>query len=138
MTFKFNDFKHVKMWANRIIPIFKIFRISILRINYLGGNITYRASLVAQLVKNSLAIRRPWFSSWAGKILWRRDRLPTPVFLGFPDRSDGKESACNARNLGSIPVLGRSPGRGHGYPPQYSCLENPHGQRSLDAMPVAA
>ena len=127
MTFKFNDFKHVKMWANRIIPIFKIFRISILRIKYLGGNITYRASLVAQLVKNPLAIRRPWFSSWAEKILWKRDSLPIPIFLGFPDGSDGKESACNARNLGSIPVLGRSPGRGHGCPPQYSCLENPHG-----------
>ena len=120
------------MQANRIIPIFKIFRISILRIKYLRGNITYRASLLAQLVKYPLAIRRPWFSSWAGKILWRRDRLPTPVFLGFLDGSDGKESACNARNLGSIPGLERSPGRGHGYPPQYSCLENPHGQRSLD------
>ena len=83
------------------------------------------------MVKNPLAIRRPWFSFWAGKILWRRDRLSTPVFLGFPDGSDGKESACSARNLGSIPGFGRSPGRGHGYPPQDSCLENPHGQRSL-------
>ena len=41
---------------------------------------------------------------------WRRDRLPTPVFLGFPGGSDGKESACNAGGLGSIPGLGRSPG----------------------------
>ena len=38
-----------------------------------------------------------------GKIPWRRDRLPTPVFLGFPGGSDGKESACNAGDLGSIP-----------------------------------
>ena len=38
---------------------------------------------------------------------------------------------CNAGNLGSIPGLGRSPGEGKGYPLQYSCLENPHGQRSL-------
>ena len=45
--------------------------------------------------------------------------------------SDGKESACNARDLCSIPRLGRSPGKGNGYPLQYSCLENPHGQRSL-------
>ena len=45
--------------------------------------------------------------------------------------SAGKESACNAGDLGSIPELGRSPGGGHGKPPQYSCLENPHGQRSL-------
>jgi len=37
--------------------------------------------------------------SWFGKILWRRDRLPTPVFLGFPGGSDGKEFACNSRDL---------------------------------------
>ena len=37
----------------------------------------------------------------------------------------GKESACSARDLGSIPVLGRSPGGGHGNPLRYSCLENP-------------
>jgi len=42
-----------------------------------------------------------------------------------------KESVCNAGGLGSIPVLGRSPGGGHGNPLQYPCLENPHGQRSL-------
>ena len=39
--------------------------------------------------------------------------------------SDGKESACSAGDLGSIPGLGRSPGGGHGNPLQYSCLENP-------------
>ena len=50
---------------------------------------------------------------------------------GFPDGSDCKESACNAGDLGSTPGLGRSPGGGHGNPLQYSCLENPHGQRSL-------
>ena len=43
----------------------------------------------------------------------------------------GKESICNAGDLGLIPGLGRSPGRGHGNPLQCSCLENPHGQRSL-------
>ena len=42
-----------------------------------------------------------------------------------------KESACNAGDLGLIPGLGRSPGGGHGNPLQYSCLENPHGWRSL-------
>ena len=51
--------------------------------------------------------------------------------LGFPVGSDGKESACNAENPGSISGLGRSPGEGNGNPLQYSCLENPHGQRSL-------
>ena len=43
--------------------------------------------------------------------------------LGFPVGSDGKESACNSGDLGSIPGLGRSPGGGHGNPLQYSCLE---------------
>ena len=52
-------------------------------------------------------------------------------FQGFPDGSDHKESTCNAGHLGSIPGLGRSPGEGHGKPLQYSCLKNPHGQRSL-------
>ena len=58
------------------------------------------------------------------KICWRRDRLPTPVVLGFPCGPAGKESTCNAGDLGSIPGLGRSPGEGKGYPLQYSGLEN--------------
>ena len=44
---------------------------------------------------------------------------------------NGKESACNAGNVSLIPGLGRSPGGGNGNPLQYSCLENPYGQRSL-------
>ena len=51
--------------------------------------------------------------------------------MGFPGGTEDKESACSAGDLGSTPGLGRSPGEGKGYPPQYSCLENPHGQRSL-------
>ena len=68
--------------------------------------------------------RRPWLDSWVRKIHWRRDRLPTPVSLGFPCGSTGKESACNAGDLGLIPGLRRSPGEGKGYPLQYSGLEN--------------
>ena len=49
----------------------------------------------------------------------------------FPGSSAGKEFACNVGDLGLIPGLGRSPGGGRGNPLQYSCLENPHGQRSL-------
>ena len=45
--------------------------------------------------------------------------------LDFPGGSDGKASAYNAGNLGSIPGLGRSPGEGNGNPFQYSCLGNP-------------
>ena len=51
--------------------------------------------------------------------------------MDFPGGSDDKEFACNAGDLGSIPRLGRSFVEGHGNPLQYSCLENPHGQRSL-------
>ena len=82
------------------------------------------ASLIAQLVKNLPAMQETWFNSWIGKICWRRDRLPTPVFLGFLCGSAGKESACNVGDLGLIPGSGRSPGEGKGYPLQYSGLEN--------------
>ena len=53
------------------------------------------------------------------------DRLPTPVFWGFPCGSAGKEPACDAGDLGSIPGLGRPPGEGKGYPLQCFGLENP-------------
>ena len=55
----------------------------------------------------------------------------------FPDDSDGKESACNVRDRGSVPGSGRSPGGGHGNLLQYSCLENPHEQRSLSGYSTA-
>ena len=57
--------------------------------------------------------------------------MPRGAPRGFRGDSDGKESACATGDLGSIPGLGRSSGGGHGNPLQYSCLENPHGQRSL-------
>ena len=44
--------------------------------------------------------------------------------MGFPDGSDGEESACNEEDPGLIPGLGRSPGEGNGNPLWYSCLEN--------------
>ena len=46
-------------------------------------------------------------------------------YLGFPGGLDGKASACNAGDPGSIPGSGRSPGEGNGNPHQHSCLENP-------------
>ena len=67
---------------------------------------------------------------WSGlplpspKICWRRDKLPTSVFLGFLCGSAGRESACNAGDLGLIPGLGRSPGEGKDFLLQYSGLEN--------------
>ena len=64
------------------------------------------------------------FLNLHSQICWRRDRLPTPVFLGFPSGSVGKESACNMGHLGLNPGLGRSPGEGKAYPLQYSGLES--------------
>ena len=75
--------------------------------------------------------RIPWFNSFIRKIPWRMDNLLTPVFLGFPGGSDDKEFIYNVGDLSLIPWLGRSPGGEYGNPLQYSCLENPHGQRSL-------
>ena len=65
------------------------------------------------------------FDSWVGKFPWRRDRLPTPVVLGFHGGSDGKEpNAGDIRDMDLIPGSGRSSGEGNGNPFQYSCLGN--------------
>jgi len=68
---------------------------------------------------------------WVGEFPWRKERLPTPVFLDFPGSSEGKEFACNLGDLGLILRLGGFPPGRQGSPLQYYCLENPHGQRSL-------
>jgi len=69
--------------------------------------------------------------AWVRKIHWRRDRLPTPVFLGFPCGSTGKQSTCNAGGLGLIPGLGRSPGEGKGYPSPVFWPENSKGSHRV-------
>ena len=84
-------------------------------------------SLISQLVKN------PTCNAGDPGLIpipWRRDRLSTPAFLGFPCGSAGKESARNAEDLSSIPGLGRSLGEAKDYPLQYSGLEN-----SMDCSP---
>ena len=53
--------------------------------------------------------------------------------MGFPGGSAGKESSCSEGDLGLIPVLGRSPGEGHGNPLQYSGLENPMDRGAWEA-----
>ena len=70
---------------------------------------------------HGVAKSRTWLSDWT-ELIWKHE---LPWWLS------GKESACNTGYLGSIPGSGRSPGRLHGNPLQSSCLENPHGQRSL-------
>ena len=81
---------------------------------------------------------RNWLNKWGTmhkmknysdikSILW----TSVHSHVGFPGSSAAKESTCNAGDLSSIPGLGRSPGGGRGNPLHYSCLDNPHGQRSL-------
>ena len=79
-------------------------------------------SLGAQLVKNPPAMQKTPVHPWVGKIPWRRDRLPTPVFLGFPGGSAGKESARSEGDLGLTPGLGSSSGEGDSYSLQYPGL----------------
>ena len=80
--------------------------------------------MIAQLVKNPPVMQETPVRFWFGKIFWRRDRLPIPVFMGFPCDSPGRESTCMVGDLGLIPGFGRYPGEGKGYPPQYSGLQN--------------
>ena len=100
---------------------------------------TCLASLVAWLVKNRLQCRRPRFHFWVRKIRWRRDRLPTPVILGFPGGWADKKSACNAGDLGLIPGLGRVPRRMERlptpivfWPGEFHGLYRPWGCEELD------
>ena len=75
-----------------------------------------RASLVAQMVKNLPAMQETWVRSLGQEDSRKRDRLPTSVFVGFTGGSDGKESACNAGDLGLFPQLGRSSREGNASP----------------------
>ena len=68
------------------------------------------------LVKKPPAVGRSGFDPGSGRSPGDENRLPTPVFLGFPGGSDGKESTYNAGDLGLIAGLGRSPEEGKGYP----------------------
>ena len=86
--------------------------------------ILYLTPLIPQLVKNPPAMQETPLQFLGLEDPLEKESLPTPVFLGFPCGSAGKESACNAGDLGSVPGLGRPPGEGKVYPLQYSGLEN--------------
>ena len=93
-------------------------------------------SLKALLLKNLPTIQETlvkFLGQKGRKVPWRRDRLPTPIFMGFPGGSDGKEFNCNARDLDLIPWLGRSPRGGHGKSLQCSCLKSPLNKGGLVA-----
>ena len=96
------------------------------------------ASLVAQLVKNPPAMQETTVRFLVGKIPWKRNRLPTPVFLGFPGGSAGKESACNVSRPGFDPWVGKIPwSRGRllttvFWPREFHGLYSPWGRKESD------
>ena len=75
----------------------------------------------------TISIRTIWIHQphGTGHHNWESNCFGWKIWLLFPGGSDGKESACNAGDLGSILGLGRLPGEGNGNPLKYSCLENP-------------
>ena len=94
------------------------------------------ASHIAQLLKNLPAMQETPVQFLGWEIPWRRDRLPSPVFLGFSCGSAGKESDCKAGDLGSIPALVISPGERKGYPLQYSGWRIPWTIESMGSQRV--
>ena len=118
---------------NGINPEYSLKRLMLkLKLHYFGHlmqraySMEMRASFIAQLVKNPPAMQETLVRFLVRKICWRWDRLPTPVFLGFPCGSADKESTCSSGDLGSIPGLGRFLGEGKGYPLQYSAWRIPY------------
>ena len=106
------------------------------------------ASFVTQLVKYRLQCGRPGFHSWVGKIPWRRERLPTPVFWHssilawtIPGNIQSMRASPVAQSVKNLPAFQEtwvrflnwedSLEKGNGKPLQYSCLEYPHGPKSL-------
>ena len=88
------------------------------------GVIISGVSLIAQLVKNPPAMQETLVQSLGWEDLLEKGEATHSSTLGLPCSSAGKESACDAGDLCSIPVSGRSPGEGKGYLLQYSGLEN--------------
>ena len=84
------------------------------------------ASLIAQLVKNQNppAMQKTWIRYLGQKDSLEKGEAIHSSILGLPLCLAGKESTCNAEDVGFIPGLGRSPGEGKSYPLQYSGLEN--------------
>ena len=94
------------------------------RWNFVGKVMSLLFNMLSRLVITFLPSSKRLLISWLQYIY-------THISMGYPDGSDDTESACHVEHEGLIPGLGRSPGGGHGSPLQYSCLENPHGQRSM-------
>ena len=92
------------------------------------SNISFLPSFHHQTVSTASVRGKVTTPSGVWKLKLPQDLESLTLFplgtVGFPGSSAGKESTCNAEDLGLIPGLGRFPGEGKGYPRQYSCLEN--------------
>ena len=90
-------------------------------------NLVKKATKISQVTTsiNVGSLKQPWLISHSQMSVWASSSLWSVIVTIFTTGgSDGKEFACNARDLGSIPGSGRSHGKGNGNPLQYSCLEN--------------
>ena len=119
-----STFPSIRVFSNESVPHIRwlkywSFSFSISPSNEYSGLISFRMDWLYLLtVQGTLKSLLQHHSSKAS-VLWRSD-----FFQGFPGGSDGKVSACNVGDLGSIPGSGRSPGEGNGNPLRYSYLEN--------------
>ena len=133
MNTGFKGFLH--FWGNNSASFSQILRNTVWKKKMLRPNLTFPRILDFQSWKNlkvqnfSQSFSSPWSDENRG-FEFRQDWVQIPN-LGFPGGSDSKESTSNAGDPGSIAGSRRSPWKGNGNPLQYSCLENPHGQRSL-------
>ena len=123
--FKASDYSLYYWWEN-INTLWKYLNVSC--ITEPGGQQWISFTFVDLLI---LSLAHFWQKQKLNKY---PDSSNTYSTSGFPGCSDSKESACNDGDLGLILVLGRSSGGGN--PLQYSCLKNPHGQRSLAGYTV--
>ena len=98
---------------------------------YLSKGFEISTSRVDQLVKNLPAMQETPVLSWVRKFPWRRDKLPSPVFLGFPGGSDSKKNYLQCGRPGFSPWVRKIPLKRAWQPTPDSCLENPRGQKSL-------
>ena len=71
---------------------------------------------MAQMVKRLTTMQETWVQSLGREDPLEKEKASHSSILGFPGGSDGRESGCNAGDLGLIPGLGISPGKGNGYP----------------------
>ena len=85
---------------------------------------SFQSRVYPELKDVNLSINCNSIKSFGDRSLWSCCIKNIYIFYFYSGGSDGKESACNVGKPGSTPSSGKSPGEGHGYPLQYSCLEN--------------